>query len=84
MDVPDSDFDLTKCYHDDLSPRDVLYMLRIRTIKTANLTLRVFDAYGSFGIQFTNNAQIRRFYKLNPDVKRVMDEKTNLLNTSRY
>ena len=62
-------------YHEDYSPMEVYYSLRTSHIRSAILTLHWFDEFGREEVQFTNNEQIRHFYKQNPNVKVVMDEK---------
>ncbi|MHA7102546.1 hypothetical protein [Roseivirga pacifica] len=72
--VPDHS-KLAELYHDDYSPMEVYYSLRTKRIKSANLTLHWFDDFGREEVQFTNNEQIRHFYKQNPNVKAVMEAK---------
>ena len=62
-------------YHADCSPFEVYQMVRTKTIKSATLTLRWFDKYEREEVQFTNNDQIKHFYRLNPDIKRIMETK---------
>lgn len=67
--------ELVKCYHEDYSPMEVYYSLRTSQIRSAILTLHWFDEFGREEVQFTNNEQIRHFYKQNPKVKTVMEGK---------
>ena len=67
--------ELYDLYHVDCSPEEVYYINRIRTVKSAILHLSWFDEFGQEKVQFSNNEEIRHFYKLNPDVKKVMETK---------
>lgn len=62
-------------YHADCTPEEIYFINRIRTIKSAVLNLKWFDEFGQEEILFTNNEEIRHFYKMNPDVKKVMESK---------
>ena len=65
--------ELSMLYHKDYRPEDVYYILRTRTATSGIVNVSWFDAFGRESISFSHNEQIRHFYKLNPDIKRVMD-----------
>ncbi|MCV9386300.1 hypothetical protein [Reichenbachiella ulvae] len=66
--------ELTNFYHADYSIHDVYFINRTRTVNSALIELRWSDGFGRESVIFTNNAQIREFYKRNPDIHRVMKE----------
>lgn len=65
--------DLTNLYHADCSPMELYYAARTSTVITAHLQIIWFDQYGHEKIQLTNNEAIRQFYRLNPQIKKIMD-----------
>lgn len=60
-------------YHDNYTPMEFVNSYRTRNVQSALLNLVWNDEYGRGEIQFSTNEQIRKFYKQNPNIKKVMD-----------
>lgn len=65
--------ELYTLYHQDRSPTEVYYYIRMNCIKSASVVVRWQDDFGSVEMVFTNNEALKDFYRINPKLKKSMD-----------
>ena len=65
--------DIINLYHEDMTVKEAYYHIRLSTLKSAEVIVSRQDAFGFEKVQFVTNENIRRFYKQNPSVKKLMD-----------
>lgn len=71
--------ELHRFYHEDCSPEDVYHIQRIKSIRSAVIDVKWYDKHGRESVLLVNNEEIRRFYRLNPRLKQVMENKKSRL-----